>query len=241
VTDTLADPTRPAAPSGGWRSAKVVEVAHPARRSVVLRLDVRDRIDHLPGQHYVVRLTADDGYTASRSYSVSSAPSDPLVELWVERLDDGEVSTFLADVVQAGDTLEVRGPIGGWFVWDGSGPAVGVGGGSGAVPLLAMARHAAVIGRPELLQLAVAARTLADLPFPDELVAVGAVVALSREAHDERAAGRLTADELRPLVTRGATTYVCGSAAFAEFASQLLVQLGCPSADVRVERFGPSG
>jgi len=241
VTDTLAGPARPAAPSGGWRSAKVVDVAHPTPRSVVLRLDVQDRIDHLPGQHYVVRLTADDGYTASRSYSVSSAPSDPLVELWVERLDDGEVSTFLADVVQAGDTLEVRGPIGGWFVWDGSGPAVGVGGGSGAVPLLAMVRHAAVIGRPELLHLAVAARTLADLPFPDELVAAGAVVALSREAHSERAAGRLTAAELRPLVTRGATTYVCGSAAFAEFASQLLVQLGCPSADVRVERFGPSG
>jgi ferredoxin-NADP reductase len=241
VTDALADPNRPAAPSDGWRSAKVVEVAHPTPRSVVLRLDVQDRIDHLPGQHYVVRLTADDGYTASRSYSVSSAPSDPLVELWVERLDDGEVSTFLADVVRAGDTLEVRGPIGGWFVWDGGGHAVGVGGGSGAVPLLAMARHAAAIGRPELLQLAVAARTLADLPFPEELVAARAVVALSRESHAERAAGRLTAAELRPLVTHGATTYVCGSAAFAEFASQLLVQLGCPSADVRVERFGPSG
>ena len=241
MTDTLADPARPAAPSGGWRGAKVVEVAHPTPRSVVLRLDVQDRVDHLPGQHYVVRLTADDGYTASRSYSVASAPSDPLVELWVERLDDGEVSSFLADVVQAGDDLEVRGPIGGWFVWDGSGPAVGVGGGSGAVPLLAMARHAAAIGRPELLHLAVAARTMADLPFPDELVAAGAVVALSRSPHGERPAGRLTAAELGPLVTGGATTFVCGSAAFAEFASQLLVQLGCPSADVRVERFGPSG
>ncbi len=219
----------------------MVEVAHPTPRSVVLRLDVHNRVDHLPGQHYVVRLTADDGYTASRSYSVASAPSDPLVELWVERLDDGEVSTFLADVVQAGDTLEVRGPIGGWFVWDGSGPAVGVGGGSGAVPLLAMVRHATAIGRPELLHLAVAARTLADLPFPEELAAAGAVVALSREPHAERPAGRLTAAELEPLVTSGATTFVCGSAAFAEFASQLLVQLGCPSADVRVERFGPSG
>src|SRR5664279_3199760 len=123
VTDTLSDTARPAAPSGGWRSARVEEVAHPTPRSVVLRLDVHDRIDHLPGQHYVVRLTADDGYTASRSYSVASAPSDPLVELWVERLDDGEVSTFLADVVQAGDDLEVRGPIGGWFVWTGDTPA----------------------------------------------------------------------------------------------------------------------
>ena len=116
---------------------------HPSPRAVVLRLDVADRVEHLPGQHYVIRLTAEDGYTAQRSYSIASAPADPLVELFVERLDDGEVSGFLADVVQAGDQLEVRGPIGGWFVWRGASPAVGVGGGSGVVPLVAMLRHAA--------------------------------------------------------------------------------------------------
>ena len=99
-------------------------------------------MDHLPGQHYVVRLTAPDGYVAQRSYSIASPPADPLVELFVERLDDGEVSGFLADVVQPGDELEVRGPIGGWFVWDGDSPAVGVAGGSGVVPLVAMLRHA---------------------------------------------------------------------------------------------------
>ncbi|HZM66841.1 MAG TPA: FAD-binding oxidoreductase [Nakamurella sp.] len=241
MTPTGTDPRHSPAPSGGWRHSVVREVMHPTARSVALRLDVRDRINHLPGQHYVVRLTADDGYTASRSYSVASAPSDPLVELWIERLDDGEVSTFLADVVQPGDELEVRGPIGGWFVWDGSTPAVGVGGGSGAVPLLAMVRHAVAIGRPELLRLAVAARTLSDLPFPDELAAAGALIALSRAEGADRRAGRLTAAELGSLVTPGAVTFVCGSAAFAEFASQLLVTLGCPSADVRVERFGPSG
>src|SRR4051794_21408573 len=100
------------APAGGRRRAIVREVSHPNGRSVLLRLEVPDRIDHLPGQHYVVRLTAEDGYTAQRSYSVSSAPSDPLLELYVERLDDGEVSIYLADVIEPGDELDIRGPIG---------------------------------------------------------------------------------------------------------------------------------
>ena len=123
----------PGAPSGGWRTATVAEVRHPVPRSVLLRLDVADRMEHMPGQHYVVRLTAEDGYTAQRSYSVASAPGDLLVELFVERLDDGEVSTHLADVVEAGDVLEVRGPIGGWFVWDGETPALLVAGGFGVL------------------------------------------------------------------------------------------------------------
>ena len=163
----------------------------------MLRLEVANRVDHLPGQHYVIRLTADDGYVAQRSYSIASAPADPLVELWIERLEDGEVSGYLADVVEPGDELAVRGPIGGWFVWDGTTPAAGVGGGSGAVPLVAMLRHAADVGRPELLRLAVSARTLADLPYPDELAAAGALIALSRTDRDDRKAGRLTVDELR--------------------------------------------
>ncbi|HOZ59849.1 MAG TPA: FAD-binding oxidoreductase [Nakamurella multipartita] len=229
------------APTGRWTTATVVSVAHPSPHAVILRLDVRDRIDHLPGQHYVVRLRAEDGYTAQRSYSVASPPSDPLVELWVERFPEGEVSPFLADVVAPGDELEVRGPIGGWFVWDAAMPAVGVAGGSGAVPLLAMLRHARALGRPDLLQLAVSARTLADLPFPDELADAGALIALTRQDYRDRPAGRLTAAELRPLASCHETTFVCGSASFAEFASRLLVDLGCTSADVRVERFGPTG
>ena len=187
------------------------------------------------------RLTAEDGYSASRSYSVASSPADPLLEFYVERLDDGEVSTYLADVVEPGDELELRGPIGGWFVWDGSRPAVGVAGGTGLVPLVAMLRHAAVLGVPDLLTLAVSARTLPDVPYATELAAAGALIALSRTEQPSRPAGRLTAAELQPLVVKDAITYVCGSAGFAEFASSLLVELGCPSADVRVERFGPSG
>ena len=228
------------APAGGWRTATVAGLRRPIARSVELRLDVHDRIDHLPGQHYVVRLTAEDGYTAQRSYSVASAPGDPLVELFVERLDDGEVSTYLADVVEPGDELEVRGPIGGWFVWDGATPALLVGGGSGVVPLVAMVRHARAIGRLDLLRVAVSARTLADLPYADELVAAGALVVTTREQHGIRPAARLTAMDLLPLWEPGQTAFVCGSAGFAEAASQLLVGLGMPPAAIRVERFGPS-
>jgi ferredoxin-NADP reductase len=208
---------------------------------VELRLDVADRVNHLPGQHYVVRLTAEDGYTAQRSYSVASAPRDPLVELFVERLDEGEVSTYLADVVEPGDELEVRGPIGGWFVWDGATPALLVAGGSGVVPLVAMLRHARDVGRPDLLRIAVSSRTLAELPYAAEIMDAGALVVLTREAHGARPAGRLTADELAPLREPGQTAYVCGSASFAEAASQLLVGMGIPPSEVRVERFGPSG
>jgi ferredoxin-NADP reductase len=231
----------PDAPSGAWRTATVSGVRRPIQRSVELRLDVHDRIDHLPGQHYVVRLTAEDGYTAQRSYSVASAPGDPLVELFVARLDDGEVSTHLADVVEPGDELEVRGPIGGWFVWDGETPALLVAGGTGVVPFVAMLRHARDIGRADLLRIAVSSRTLAQLPYAEELMDAGALIVLTREAHGIRSAGRLTAADLVPLWEPGQTAYVCGSASFAEAASQLLVGMGWPPSGIRVERFGPSG
>ena len=176
----------PNAPTGGWRTATVAGVRRPIQRSVELRLDVADRVDHVPGQHYVVRLTAEDGYTAQRSYSVASAPGDPLVELFVERLDDGEVSTFLADVVEPGDELEVRGPIGGWFVWDGETPALLLAGGYGVVPFIAMLRHAKALGREDLLRIAVSSRTMAELPYAEELLAAGALIVLTREAHGIR-------------------------------------------------------
>jgi ferredoxin-NADP reductase len=231
----------PDAPRGGWRTATVAGVRRPIQRSVELRLDVRDRIDHLPGQHYVVRLTAEDGYTAQRSYSVASDPGDPLVELFVERLDDGEVSTYLADVVEPGDELEVRGPIGGWFVWDGESPALLLAGGFGVVPFIAMLRHARALGREHLLRIAVSSRTLAELPYAQELMDADALIVLTREAHGIRPAGRLTAGELVPLWEPGQTAYVCGGSSFAESASRILVDLGLPESAVRVERFGPSG
>jgi len=231
----------PDAPRGGWRTATISGVRRPIQRSVQLRLDIQDRIDHLPGQHYVVRLTAEDGYTAQRSYSVASAPGDPLVELFVERLEDGEVSTYLADIVEPGDELEVRGPIGGWFVWDGGTPALLLAGGYGVVPFIAMLRHAKALGREDLLRIAVSSRTLASTPYGDELSGAGALIALTREAHGIRPAGRLTAAELVPLWEPGQTAYVCGSESFAEAATQLLMGMGMPPTAIRVERFGPTG
>jgi ferredoxin-NADP reductase len=135
----------------------------------------------------------------------------------------------------------VRGPIGGWFVWDGGTPALLVAGGTGVVPFIAMLRHARASGRPDLLRIVVSSRTMAELPYAEELLEAGALVVLTREAHGIRPAGRLTAGELVPLWEPGQTAYVCGSASFAESASRTLVDLGFPTTDIRVERFGPSG
>jgi ferredoxin-NADP reductase len=232
----------PTAPAGGWRRAVVADVAHATVHGVTLRLEVPDRVAHLPGQHYVVRLTAEDGYTAQRSYSVASDASDPAVELYVERIDTGEVSPYLADVVAAGDELDIRGPIGGWFVWRGDTPAVGIAGGSGVVPIIAMLRHARGHRCSELLHVIVSARTLRELPYAAELSTAGAVIALTREATAAgRPAHRLTQAELGDMLVPDATYYVCGSAGFAEATSTALVELGVPTSAVRVERFGPSG
>jgi ferredoxin-NADP reductase len=144
-------------------------------------------------------------------------------------------------VVEPGDELEVRGPIGGWFVWDGETPALLIAGGTGVVPFVAMLRHARDIGRTELLRIAVSSRTMAELPYADELADAGALIVLTRAGHGIRPAGRLTAPELVPLWEPGQTAYVCGSTSFAEAATQLLVGMGVPPADIRVERFGPSG
>jgi ferredoxin-NADP reductase len=226
-----------------WRQATVASVGHPSPRLAILRLDLPNRPRHIPGQHYVVRLTAEDGYTASRSYSVASSPNDEILELAVEMLEDGEVSGYLTEVVQPGDELEVRGPIGGWFIWDATTPAVAIGGGTGVVPLVSMLRYATEVGRPELLRLAVSARTMHDLPYADELVDAGARVAITREPTipPARPTGRLTAADLAPLLTAGATYFVCGSAVFAEAVAQLLIGLEVPAGAIKVERFGPSG
>jgi len=209
----------------------------------MLRLEVDDRVEHLAGQHYVVRLSAPDGYTAQRSYSVASPPSDPLCEFFVEQLDNGEVSTYLAEDAMVGDVLDVRGPIGGWFVWDGTSPAVGIAGGTGVVPLVAMLRHAVALGRGDLLHLVVSARTLAELPYADELIAAGAFIALTREAGPGgRPAGRLNPTEIASYMDPQSTWFVCGSASFAESVSTHLVDdAGVDAGSIRVERFGPSG
>jgi ferredoxin-NADP reductase len=188
-------------------------------------------------------LTAPDGYTAQRSYSVASAPDGSNeFELTVERLEGGEVSTFLHDVVVIGDELEVQGPIGGWFVWAGDTPALLIGGGSGLVPLMAMLRLARRTQQTHLVRLVVSVRTPGDLYYSSEVPGPETNIVYTRGAPSSaRPPGRLTsADIAQPLVA-GATAYVCGSPGFADAASDLLVGLGQPTERIRVERFGPTG
>ena len=213
-------------------------------RAKTFRLALPRPSNHRAGQHYVLRLTAPDGYTASRSYSVASAPDGSAeIELTVERLEGGEVSTFLHDVVEIGDELEVRGPIGGWFVWDGDTPAVLVGGGSGIVPLMAMLRLARAAPGSAPVRMVVSVRSPGDLYYAAELPGPETTVVYTRTAPDgiARAVGRLTADDLAALVGTDVTAYICGSSGFADHASRLLVELDVPTDRIRVERFGPTG
>lgn len=226
------------APAGGWTTGTIVEIDHPTDRLVRLRLRVEDRVAHLPGQHYVVRLRAPDDYTAQRSYSIASDPEDPLLELMVECLPGGEVSGHLHDVAAAGDVLELRGPIGGWFVWEGDVPAVAVGGGSGVVPLVAMARYADRLDLWHRLRIVVVARTWAELPYAAELQRHGAFIALTRENLDGRVAAPPYPEEVAPLTVDVERGYVCGSVGFASYATRLLQESGVRSDTIRVEQFG---
>ncbi|GAA3820492.1 FAD-binding oxidoreductase [Nocardioides panacisoli] len=224
-----------------WTTGTVVEKDNPTPSTVRLRMDVVDRQRHWPGQHYLVRLRAPDGYTAQRSYSVASADDDPLVELLVERLPDGEVSGFLADVAEVGDELELRGPIGRWFTWDTATPALVLVGGTGVVPAVSMVRAARRLNRTDLLRVVAVGRTPETLPYADELAAAGSTMAYTRVASGTRPAGAPTADEVAPLLAGIESFYVCGSPRFAAYAETLLVDCGAPAASIRVERFGPSG
>jgi ferredoxin-NADP reductase len=233
-------------PVGGpprtWQTGTVVEIRDETPRMKTFRLSLAEGAVHVPGQHLMVRLTAPDGYTAQRSYSIASAPGEGSeVELMVERLVDGEVSGYLHDELRVGDSLEVRGPFGGWFVWNGRSPALLVGGGSGVVPLMSMLRHHRAAGITQPMRLVVSVRSPEDLPFADEYAEETTLI-FTRRTPDgwARPAGRLDAATLEPLLIDGATAYVCGSTGFAEHASQLLVSLGAPVGSVRVERYGPT-
>jgi ferredoxin-NADP reductase len=229
---------------GGWQDATVLGITDETPRVKTLRLALSVPERHRAGQHYVVRLTAPDGYTAQRSYSVASAPDDSgEIDLTVERLDRGEVSVFLHDGLEVGDELEVRGPIGGWFVWDGVEPALLVGGGSGVVPLMAMLRLARGSGRSDLVRMVLSVRTPDDLYYGAELPGPEVTVVYTRAGPSgwDRPPGRLTVADLAPLVAPGVTAYICGSARFADGASRVVVDAGVPVDHVRVERFGPTG
>jgi ferredoxin-NADP reductase len=228
---------------GPWRPATVISVNPETASAKTFRLRLPEPSAHLAGQHYIVRLTAPDGYTASRSYSVASAPDGSSeIALTVERLPDGEVSAFLHDEVVPGDELQVRGPIGGWFVWRGDNPVLLIGGGSGVVPLMAMLRLARRNGASDLVRLLVSVREHEALYYACELPGPESTVIYTRRTPQgiPRPAGHLTAQDI-PDLPDGGTAYVCGSEAFAEAATDLLLSKGIPPERLRIEKFGPSG
>jgi ferredoxin-NADP reductase len=224
-----------------WSTGIVIEKELPRPDMVRLRMHVDDRLRHWPGQHYLIRLRAPDDYTAQRSYSIASDEDDPLLEFLVERLPDGEVSEFLADEAEVGDVLEMRGPIGRWFTWDVRTPALCLVGGTGVVPAVSMLRTAHRLGRSELLRVVAVGRSPEMLPYADELGRAGALLAYTRHEAADRPAGAPTAAELTALLDGVERGYVCGSARFASYAENLLLDCGVEPGAIRVERFGPTG
>jgi ferredoxin-NADP reductase len=225
----------------------VLDVVEETSRTKSIVLAVDDWPGHLAGQHVDVRLTAPDGYQAQRSYSIASAPEDEELTLTVERLDDGEVSPYLTDELRPGDELELRGPIGGYFVWRESlgGPLFLVGGGSGVVPLRAMLRHHRATGSEVPARLLYSARTREDLIYAEELDGFDAAITLTRErpegwtGHTGRVDRELLAELAWPPARRP-LVYVCGPTGFVEAVADVLVALGHEAGRIRTERFGPT-
>jgi ferredoxin-NADP reductase len=228
---------------GRWQIATVVAIEPETPTVKTFRFEVPMWMPHLPGQHYDVRLTAPDGYHAERSYSIASSPLDEgEIELTVDRLEDGEVSPYLHDVVMEGDQVELRGPFASYFVWRGESPVLLVGGGSGVVPLMAILRHRRRT-MPDLpMKLVYSVRTGHDVIYADEL-GDETELTFTREppdgwtGHTGRIDAALLAD---PAFTPG-TAFVCGSNGFVEAASGLLIDEGFAPERVRTERFGPTG
>src|SRR3954465_11801070 len=227
-----------------WQLARVVELVAENARTTSLVLRPPDWPGHLAGQHVDVRLTAEDGYQTQRSYSIASAPEDEHLVLTVERLDDGEVSPYLTETVQPGDELELRGPVGGYFVWEESlgGPLLLVGGGSGVVPLRAMLRYHRAVGSDLPARLLYSARTQADLIYPRELAGFDTTITLTREDWAGRT-GRVDRELLEEVAwpaTDQPLVYVCGPTGFGQAGADALVALGHDASRVRAERFGPT-
>jgi ferredoxin-NADP reductase len=217
----------------------------PAVKTIVL--DLPEWPGHRAGQHVDVRLTAEDGYQAQRSYSIASAPEDERLALTVERLDDGEVSPYLAEELRVGDKLEVRGPIGGYFVWEAArgGPLLLVGGGSGVVPLVSMLRHRSATASEIPARLLYSVRSRDDVIYRDELERYEIVFTFTRVQPPgwQGYARRVDEEMLREVAFPGAESlaYVCGPTRFVEAVADGLVAVGYDPERVRTERFGPTG
>jgi ferredoxin-NADP reductase len=237
-----------------WQLAEVVEAIEETPRVTSLVLRAPEWAGHRAGQHVDVRLTAEDGYQVQRSYSIASAPEDSSLVLTVERLEDGEVSPYLAGELRAGDKLELRGPIGGYFAWDASlgGPLLLVGGGSGIVPLMAMLRHRVAGGSDAELRLLASWRASEDIIYGAELARLGQLAGiqivhtLTRVAPETWTGlrGRIDQAMLAEVGWQPAAaplTFVCGPTGLVEAVAGGLVALGHSAERIRTERFGPTG
>jgi ferredoxin-NADP reductase len=238
-----------------WRIGEVVETRPETPRTRSLFLEVPGWEGHKAGQHVDVRLTAEDGYQAQRSYSIASAPEDGRLALCVERLEDGEVSPYLTDELRVGDRVELRGPIGGWFTWEARdrGPLLLVAGGSGIAPLMAMIRHRAAARSDVPTRLLYSSRSREDAIYAEELDSLAAEdgalevfhtltrsqppgwTGYSRRIDREMLEEVAWPSEERPLV------FVCGPTPLVETVATVLVELGHDPARVKTERFGPTG
>jgi ferredoxin-NADP reductase len=252
-----------------WQIATVKAIKPETTQVKSFTLELPEWTRHRAGQHYDIRLTAEDGYQAQRSYSIASEPERAgEIDLTVERIPDGEASTYLHDVLVPGDRIEVRGPIGGYFVWEATAPASGlarfvglsapeplllIGGGSGVVPLMSMLRHRAAAGAKNPARLLYSSRSFEDVIYYDELEKLGAsgdglavVHTLTRsqpggwKGYARRIDGDMLSEVTRPL-GRSLQVFICGPTLLVEAASDTLVKIGVHPAQIRTERFGPSG
>ncbi len=243
-------------PALEWQVGEVTRVRTETPRTKTLTLALPKWMAHRPGQHYDVSLTAPDGYRTERSYSAASEPERAgEVDLTVERIDDGEVSPYLDDVLMPGDQLEVRGPIGGYFVWDVSlgGPLLLIGGGSGVVPLMAMLRHRAAQKAPIPARLLYSSRSAQEVIYRTEFERLAdgdgeleVVFTFTRHAPPgwtgyQRRIDPAMLDEVMQSLGNGVRSYVCGPTLLVEAVSNALVAMGLPAGRVRTERFGPTG
>jgi ferredoxin-NADP reductase len=236
-----------------WRVADVLDVVSETPRVKTIAFDVPGWPGHRAGQHVDIRLTAEDGYQAQRSYSIASPPDGTGVELTVERLDDGEVSPYLTDELRPGDQIELRGPVGGYFVWEPAqgGPLLLVGGGSGVVPLMAMIRARDAAASDAETRLLLSSRGWEDVIYRDELERLGGdglrvIHTLTRSqppgwtGYARRVDAEMLA-EVGPGQAEQPRVYVCGPTPFVEAAAEALVQLGHDPQAIKTERFGPTG
>ncbi|HXT92696.1 MAG TPA: ferredoxin reductase [Trebonia sp.] len=245
-----------------WRVATVKQTKDETATARTLTLDVPGWPGHAPGQHVAVKLTAADGYTAQRDYSIGNASEPDRLEITVQRLSDGEVSPYLAEIAEPGDQFDLRGPIGGWFTWDPADPRplLLFAGGSGIVPLMAMIRTHAQFGAQVPVRLIYSARTPADIIYQEELserqrsspltitylytrsgwAARGIAPARDSKSYTTRLNAKILAETAFPPSANPAT-FVCGPSGFVEAASSLLVAAGHAPGAIKTERFGPGG